>query len=298
MTTDTPLPYVKPPFTSIQETYERRLPIGLKAAGWFIQKWFRDRNINFPEQRWIQNELSYPAFHHLAFAYKNNIYSVLFEFVRHDGNYILQRDINNQLRECKNNDLIACTIPLDYDTYEPIIGGNHLISTDKRLPITFEDRIGKIPMSKWEVNNFGISIVKNELLKQGYRILSFSDVLGIEPNIWFEDDKGRRNYVIVKTISGNTQEWTSYKLNQQLLLKFIEFDGFYAEVGVSPSASIAYDKNGDIVPLSKRFSMVEPKEILFRDSEFYISYKGLRNIERKAAESGVTDKILFTIREQ
>ena len=214
-----------------------------------------------------------------------------------DGNHVYPRDIRNQLRECKKNDLIACTIPLDYDTYEPLIEGNHLISTETREPITFEERTGNIVMSPWEINNFGVSFVKGQLQKEGKKIMSFCDVLTIEPHIWFEDEMGRKSYVIVNTITGNTPEAVNYQLNQQLLMKFLQYEGYYVEVGISPRDAIAYDRDGNVVPLSQRDSMTNPKEILFRDHEFYINYSGLKYIERKAAENGVKDEPIFTIRE-
>jgi len=294
---DKALPYSEPEGNLWLELYEKKLPTGLKAAGWFIQKYFRDNNIEFPQFRWIQSELCYPAFQHLAFAYKGNIYSVLFEFVNENGNHIYSRDIRNQLRECKKNDLIACTIPLDYDSYEPIVEGNHLISTETREPLEFEERTGNVVMSPWEINNFGVSFVKGQLQKEGKKIMSFCDVLTIEPHIWFEDEIGRKSYVIVNTITGNTPESVNYQLNHQLLMKFLKYEGYYVEVGISPRDAIAYDRDGNVVPLSQRDSMTNPKEILFRDHEFYINYSGLRYIEHKAAENGVKDEPIFTIRE-
>lgn len=72
-----------------------------------------------------------------------------------------------------------------------------------------------------------------------------------------------------------------------LLLKLLDYDGYYAEIGIFPSDAIAYDSEGEIVPFGKRDSMTDPKEILFRDKGFYINYSGLGIIERKAAENGV-----------
>lgn len=289
--------YSMPNTDGWEETYEQKIPTGLRAAGWFIQKFFRDQNIEFPIFRWIQSELCYPAFQHLAFAYKGNIYSVLFEFVNKDGNHIFPRDIRNQLQECQKNNLIACTILMDYETYEPIVGGNHLISTETREPIVFSNRTGNIVMSPWEINNFGVSFVKGQLQKEGKRILSFCDVLTIEPHIWFEDEMGRKSYVIVNTITGNTPEAVDYQLNHKLLMRLLDYEGYYAEVGISPRDAIAYDKDGNVVPLSQRDSMTNPKEILYRDREFHIIYSGLKYIEYKAAENGVKDEPIFTIRE-
>lgn len=292
------LPFKNPTIDGWMEAYERKLPMGVKAAGWFIQSYFRERGIEYPQYRWIQLELSCPAFQHLSFAYKGNIYSVLFEFVNHDGNYVREQDIENQLRECQENDLVACTLPMDYETYEPLVGGTHLILTLTREPVVFSSRQGNIPMSPWEINNFGIDIVKSHLKGDGQTILSFCDVLGVEPNIWFEDELGRRSYVIVKTISGNTPEAVDYRLNQQLLLRLLKYEGYFAEVYAYPSDAIVYDREGNEVPQSQRGSRTNPKEILFRDHVFDVDFEGLKLIERKAAGNGVVDKPIFMIREE
>ena len=293
--TEKKLPYVIPQSEGWQMAYEEKLSTGLRASGWYIQKYFRNQGIEFPDFKWIQSELNYPAFQHLAFAYKGNIYSILMEFVNSDGNHILPQDIKNQICECKKNDMIACTIPLDYETYEPLLEGNHLISTETRENISFGERKGNVVMSAWEINNFGVSIVKDQLRKEGKKIISSCDLLTVEPQIWFENEFGKRCYVIVNIISGNTPEAVNYKLNHQLLLELLNYDGYYAEVGIFPSDAIAYDSEGKIVPLGKRDSMTDPKEILFRGKGFYINYTGLRIIERKAAENGVDDKSIYSL---
>lgn len=268
-------PFRKPKEPDWEREYESKLPVGLRAAGYFIQEYFMDMGVRFPMFRWLQTELCYPAFQHLAFAYKGNIYSVLFEFVNEDGNHIFVRDVKNQLRECEENDLVACIIPLSYETFQPLIFGNHLIYTETRKPVVIEERTGKIKLSTWEINNFGVSIVKDQLRKENKKILSFCDVLGVEPNIWFENEDGKRCYVIVNTISRNNPEAVNFQLNLQSLIKLEQFDGYYAEV------NILSEGNGTI----------------YRDNTYWVDFKGLKYIENIASEFGVKDKPIYTIRE-
>ena len=273
---DNRYPFRKPKEPDWEREYESKLPVGLKAAGYFIQEYFWDMGVGFPVFRWLQTELCYPAFQHLSFAYKGNIYSVLFEFVDEMGNHIFLRDIKNQLRECEENDLVACIIPLSYETFKPLIFGNHLIYTETRKPVIIEERTGNIKLSPWEINNFGVSIVKDYLEKENKKILSFCDVLEVEPNIWFEDEHGKRCYVIVNTISSNNPEAVNFQLNQQSLLKLEQYDGYYAEVHI--------------------FS--EDNSILYRDNIYEIDFKGLKYIENIASKFGVMDKPIYTIREE
>lgn len=278
-----------------EKEYAKKLPTGLKAAGWFIQKYFQDQNIKAPSFRWIQTKLTYPAFQHLCFAHYGNVYSVIIEFDDGISSHILSRDVKNQLRECQENDMIPCTIVLKYDTYEPIINGNHLIHTDKRTALVFQKREGDVRMSAWEINNFAVSIVIQQLEKEGFKILSFCDVLRVEPQIWFEAKNGKRSYVIVKAISGSSKENLKYKINHNLIMRLKDYDGYFAEVGIFPASPIAKDENGNILNITEMDNFENPKEILFRDESFYINYKGLKFIEKQAAEQGIVQNDLYDI---
>lgn len=48
-----------------------------------------------------------------------------------------------------------------------------------------------------------------------------------------------------------------------------------------PSEAVVYDRNGNIIPLSKRDSMTNPVEILYRGQSFYVNYAGLRELDNQ-----------------
>lgn len=261
-----------------QEDYERMLPTALRAAGWYIQKYFKDKNVGFPEFRWIQTTLQKPAFQHLCFAYRGNLYSVLIEIKTWRGIYLLEQDKQNQLRECRQNDLIACTIPLLGDDFSPLVSDVHLLSTDTRKPIEVSEKAEQVKMSPWEIHSLGVQVVRDQLVRDGMRILSYCDVLQIDPQIWFEKANGEKCYVMVETLVGTLSEDACKKLNQNFLLKFIDYGGYYAKVRV-----------------------VDPENptcrTLFRDQSYFIDYRGLQYIEKRAAKVGTENKDIFIIRE-
>lgn len=126
----TTVPYKKPKINDWQQWYEQQLPTGLKAAGLYIQSAFKDAGIEFPQMRWIQTSLQRPAFQYLAFAYHGQIFSVLIELVNDEGEtYLVEQDVDNQLRECAQNNLRPCIISLSSSNFEPLVGGCHLIDT-------------------------------------------------------------------------------------------------------------------------------------------------------------------------
>ena len=86
-------------------------------------------------------------------------------------------------------------------------------------------------MSKWELNNFAIQIVRNDIEKEGNQILSFCDLPELNPQIWFKNKKGETGWVIVKHINNERdldyKEWVGLEdRNPQLE----PFDGYFASV--------------------------------------------------------------------
>lgn len=267
-------PYKKPSSSDQFDKYRDNLSQGLQAAGYYLQKVFKERNIEFPEVRWLQTSLTRPAFHHLSFAYKNQIFCILIELVDNNNyNYLISQDLNNLIKEAKQNSLIPCIIPLKMNSFEPLINGCHLINAETRIPIEINDFTSDelIELSNWELNNLGVSIVLQDLEKEGKKITSYCDVLHIEPQIWFEE-KGKLGYVIVDAKIWNDDN--KYKVNHNLMLKLVEYDGFYAKVGVRP---------------------FDDSDRLFRGMQYYIDYKGLIYIENVASKNGIKKDDIFDI---
>jgi beta-xylosidase len=135
----------------------------------------------------------------------------------------------------------------------------------------------QIEMSEWELRNFAIQIVRNSITEGGAsEIISFTDVLGVDPQIWFEDDQGNRAWVIVRhcpQMTGN--EWKEHagleKSNPQLR----PYDGYFAAVSLASSAPVLLDLEGKLIPLSERFTGQAP---LYRCDSFHIKFNGLKRI--------------------
>ena len=151
--------------------------------------------------RWIKNELSYPTFDNITFAYRNQIFSVLVERVDDERSISKHgKKIKNLIRECQNNNLIPCVFPISSRTEAPLrpntwnlfnaISGNYVnpiqLSSDKLIEV-----------SEWELNNWAIQIVSDHIKGKKWKRLSFCDVIGIDPQIWVEDDHGDRCWIKV-----------------------------------------------------------------------------------------------------
>lgn len=138
-----------------------------------------------------------------------------------------------------------------------------------------------VPMSEWEINSMGIQTVVNYLRQQNLKIMSYCDVVGIEPQIWFEKN-GKMSYVIVRSIPiGKRKE--DFPVNNNLLLRLSDYDGYFADVQFASSSPILKDENGNIVPLGKRDG--DEDVWMWRGDGFYCNFTGLQEIERAIASN-------------
>lgn len=70
---------------------------------------------------------------------------------------------------------------------------------ESRTPIIPEDLTDdvEVEMSGWELHNFAIQIVRDHIVNNiKGNVLSYCDVDGIDPQVWFEDKQGTRSWVV------------------------------------------------------------------------------------------------------
>jgi hypothetical protein len=238
-------------------------------------------NSSYDGFKWVKTELTYPSFDNLTFTYKSSIYSVLIELIDNTGSSLSIKQKDRLLKACDENNLIPCLFKINLreksknllsfmastnsqDEYElsSMEDGWNLFNarTNQKVnPLTLSSD-EPTRMSKWELNNFAIQIVRSEIEKEGNEVLSFCDLLEINPQIWFKDKQGNICWVIVKNITTNEdldyRKWVGLEQHSEQLLPF---DGFYASIQLHSV---------------KTNSMIN----LYRGDPFKVNYKGLERI--------------------
>jgi hypothetical protein len=120
----------------------------------------------------------------------------------------------------------------------------------------------KIEMSAWERRAFAIQVAVNALKKDyDVKIESFCSVLGIDPQIWLQDDEGKMCWCIVR-------EWVGADPDAPTAADFADFiednehlkpyDGYFVGVSMASMALVVYDAEGNLIPLSQRFTPACP----------------------------------------
>lgn len=130
-------------------------------------------------------------------------------------------------------------------------------------------------MTNNRLQQYSINYIINELRNANMTIVK-TDLN--EPQIWFKDQKGEKQYVIIHTVCANILNSTDYKLDVSLMKKLASFKGYYAKVGLFSGDAIMLDEKGEQVPLSKRDDINHPTDIIYEDTKIYVMFEGFHPI--------------------
>jgi len=174
---------------------------------------------------------------------------------------------------------MPCSFPVNAQGFSPLADGWNLLHLESRSIMTPEDCVDdvQIEMSEWELRSFCIQIARDHIQKiKQNNILSYCDVVGIDPQIWFDDIDGNRSWVLVRhyhRLTGDEakESMGMEKSNPQLA----PYDGYLAAISLACSEPFARDLDSKSIPLSKRFDGSTP---IYRGDGFYVSFKGLERI--------------------
>lgn len=287
------------------EAYFENLPQALQIAGSTIQGYIESAGLAHPEFTWLQTSPINPSFQHICFRHRSDVYSILIAihgFQSHDGNdddgiIVSKQDYDNLLTEAEKNNLIPCIAPVALCAQIPMLNGLNLVNAITGRPVALNNRVGskQVSMSAWEINSMGVQFVIQQLREQNLKVNSYCDVVGIEPQIFFEED-GKTSYVIVRSIPiGKKAE--KFLIHKGLLAQLANCQGYFADVQFASSSPILKDENGRIVPLSKRDTYGDVW--MWRGDGFYCNFTGLQKIEDAISNNSfieVRDGDVFDIR--
>ena len=287
------------------KAYTKNLQTALQIAGRTIQGYIEAQGIGHPEFAWLQTHPINPSFQHICFRHRSDVYSILIAIhgfqsrdgKNDDGIIVSQQDYDNLLSEAKKNNLIPCIAPVACRVQLPMLNGLNLINaiTGEPVALNIDVEPKQVSMSAWEINSMGVQFVIQQLHKQNLKIISYCDVVGIEPQIIFEEN-GKTSYVIVRSIPiGKKSE--KFIIHKCLLAHLTNYQGYFADVQFASSSPILKDENGGIVPIIKRGSYLDIW--MWRGDDFYCNFSGLQKIQDAISTNtfiDVTDDEIFDIK--
>ena len=237
-----------------------------------VGNWLQQRMNQLEGTRWIKGYLTYPAFEHLSFSYKNQIFCVVVDIIDENTkeSCLPEKTKSLLIKECEKNNLIPCLYKVlvdnpknpAYNTLKQYSDGWNLFDARTNEPI-IPERLGTddlVEMSEWELNDFAIQIVRDYITDNlKLKILSYQNIVGIDPQLWFMDDNRKKHYVIVRYTMYPNKDAKMPNNIAGIQNKCKGYDGFFA--------SVAFCSNE-----------TNPS-ILYRGEEAFISFEGLKKLE-------------------
>lgn len=237
-----------------------------------VGNWLQQRMDQIEGTRWIKGYLTYPAFEHLSFSYKNQIFCIVVDIIDKNTNksYLPEKTKNLLIKECEKNNLIPCLYKVlvdnpknpTYNTLKQYSDGWNLFDARSNEPI-IPERLGTddlVEMSEWELNDFAIQIVRNYITDNlNLKILSYQNIVGIDPQLWFMDENSEKHYVIVRYTMYPNKDAKIPTNIISIQNKCKGYEGFFASV-----AFCSKEKN---------------PSILYRGQASFISFEGLKKLE-------------------
>lgn len=141
---------------------------------------------------WIRAHLAPPFLEHLSFRLGNQLF-----FIRLvDADRLIETPGNEQglMEIAKGCNGHACLMPMQCidDHWQPVEDGWGLVDAvtgalvDPPSLVTDE----KIEMTEWELQVFGIQVVRQHLEDEGRTIMSWNNNPDLQPSLWFVGDEG------------------------------------------------------------------------------------------------------------
>lgn len=167
-----------------------------KAAGNHIQSFFQDGL-----QSWLKVDPRPPFLEHLSFRLGNQVFFIRVEDVEERAEVPGNREGLLSVAEGWNG--YPCLMPMRRTLrgWEPDRPGWGMIDLrdGKRINPSMLVTDDPVAMTDWELLDFAVQVVRNDLKESGYEIMSSHSNPQVDPNIWFVADMAKGpEWVVVR----------------------------------------------------------------------------------------------------
>ena len=143
-------------------------------------------------QSWLRAHLNPPFLEHLSFRLGNQLFFIQLQDV--DNALEIPGNLGGLLSVSDGCQGHACLMPM-----QKIAGEWRCVATgwgliDARTERTVNPVVlisaEPIEMTDWELQDFAVQVVRNQLEKEGRQLMSWQGNPNVDPSIWFVGDKG------------------------------------------------------------------------------------------------------------
>ena len=149
---------------------------------------------------WLRAHLNPPFLEHLSFRLGNQLFFLRVE--DEDGQVEGPGSLQGLLSVADGCDGHACLMPMRKraGAWEAVLPGWGLQDARTRKiinpPAEITDQ--KIEMSDWELQDFAVQVILDQIEKDGHELMSWQGNPGVDPSLWFVGNDGPE-WVIVRT---------------------------------------------------------------------------------------------------
>lgn len=220
---------------------------------------------------WLKATLAPPFLEHLSFRLGNQLFFIQLE--DEDGLLEVPGSPDGLMAIANGCNGHACLMPMKRQGghWQPTAPGWGLIDAVSRRaidPISFVTD-EKIEMTDWELQDFAVQVVRDDLKKSGRKLMSWNGNPEVLPSIWFVGDDGPE-WVIVRAYRFPDEDDGMPENIEEIKaqLSKVSAKGNYAAVGIAD--------------MSEMFSMdnVDSDEMpaIYRGNGLNVTYEGLRSL--------------------
>ena len=153
---------------------------------------------------WLRGHPTPPILEHLSFRLSNQLFFIRVEDVDDtvDGPSSLH-ELYLIAESCQGH---ACVMPMKQtlfgDGWAAAAPGWGLVDAKSRKPINPIELVTdeKIEMTRWELQDFAVQVVRDQLLKDNYQLMSWQGNPDVDPALWFVGKSKKPEWVVVRTV--------------------------------------------------------------------------------------------------
>lgn len=234
-----------------QEPFPEEFQKAWSAAGKHIDE------MAGPGLQWLRAWLTPPVAEHLGFRMGNQI---IFIFVEVEDWWTFDSEMHRVFTDAaRAANAVPCLMPmrLRAGSYVPALPGwglKHAVNgqiVDPVALVTDE----RIEMTDWELHDFAIQVVRDQLHGRGKKLWSWQSALEIDPSLWFEDEEGPA-WVVVRAVRYPESETAVPRNIEEIResLGHVTRRGYFASVAVA-NAEDPFDPAKGVLPLWRGHGM-------------------------------------------
>lgn len=170
-----------------------------KAAGTHL-----NRQVQDGLHSWLRAHLTPPFLEHLSFRLGNQLFFIRLEDI--DGSLKVPGSLRGLLAIADGCQGSACLMLMKKkllgSDWLPARSGWGLIDARTKESINPVSLVTdeKIETTAWELHDFAVQVVWDQLLKEGYKLMSWQGNPNVDPAIWFVGDSKGPEWVVVRAV--------------------------------------------------------------------------------------------------